>query len=640
MIHGPDSPDKPPKALRKEMEAHASYTSLPLFPKHMTYLLTALVGVAIIVHFLGLFRKFFPRIGKKFSENACIAFLIALIRSVAYLRLKPLGLIEFSPMHSIIICLAFAVGTIAWIFAEHPYYHINREWGPPQLGMRAGGLAIALFPFMYATALKINPISFLTGMSHARLQVYHQNFARIMLFLAIVHAVPFIHQPLKDAGYQNLKAYYYSTDRYWSGTVAIFFVLWMVLSSFGVFRKLSYTFFVVQHIISAVVVITMLFIHVHKTYMAHAWLWSSVALWIFSILGRSLITVYSTWFFTSTKALVEVQTEISPQPNERTDQGKSGMETFRLTMNTPLRWMPGQHVFVRFPELNPFEAHPFTIASLPSRSLRETSTATLVVRVHDGITRKIFNRVEKAESEEKPLSSGSGSSTLASSPKDVDIEKSNAPEHPMKNKDATSFAMNSVKHEIPTMHVKSSSIRAWIDGPYGSVLDPAMFDDSIFVAGGSGAAFVFPILLNLLRQISKGGRALTKRVRFIWTMRSAVMIGWMAPFIHEIMELRSAADIPVDISFFVSIDQSHEYHKLWDNLDIQHGARPDIPKELSDEFEMAKTSHCSSACVYTCGPSLLAVDVGNRVSKANLDVVLGRMGSLKDIALESETFGW
>lgn len=650
MIHGPNSPDKPTKKqiLADQGPNEQPDSLLYLFPLRMTWLILAILGVVIINHALRLVRQYKPGAGKVLNAVPGIPFLIALLRSVSYYRIKPLGPFHFSPMHTIIICLLFSVATITWCFSLHPYYRRTREWGNPPLGMRAGALTIALIPFIFSTALKINPISMLTGISHARLQVYHQNFARLFLFFAITHAVPFIHQPLKDGGYQNLKAYFYSTDRYWSGTVAIVFIAWMVLSSMNVFRNMSYEVFVIQHIVSIIVVMSMLFIHVHKTLNTHLWLWSAVAFWLFSFIGRILMTLYSTQCFTGPKARVEIQTEVSTATDDSSPQAVHGMETFRLSFKTPLRWKAGQHVYVRFPSIGLFEGHPFSIASLPSASWHEKSTMVLVVRVHNGITKRIFNYAQKnAGNMIATISSNDNLHSTASSDtcdtpqigsSKLDNEASIMASTEGNNVNAIK---ESVQSEIPQMHSKSISLTAFVDGPYGYSMDPAMFERNVFIAGGTGASFVFPILLESLQRMAKEKcKAITKGIHLIWTMRSNVMIGWMKPVIDEIVSLRSKIDVPVNISFYVSMDSAMSKDMVNETFNVIHGARPDIPALLESEFLRARDAQESSACVYVCGPLSLARVVGNSVAQANRKILRGRMGSLNDIALESETFGW
>ena len=649
MIHGPNSPDAPTKKQIKAAQGPHDQpdSQLYLFPLRMTYLIAAIIGVAVLNHALRLIRQYRPMTGKTMMKIPGLTFTLALIRSVTCIRIRPIGPFVFPPMHAFIICSSFAIATFTWCLALHPYYRQSFEWGKPPLDMRAGGLAIALVPFIWSTALKINPISMLTGISHARLQVYHQNFARLFLLFGIIHAVPFIKQMLDDAGYQNLKAYWNTGDRYWSGTCALVFIFWMCVSSTSALRNLSYEFFVIQHIISIIVVTVMLFIHVHKTFNAHLWLWCAMAFWIFSIVVRSLLVVYSSRFFTGPKARVEVQTEIHAAHDEKSPQGEAGVEAFRLSFQTPLRWAPGQHVYVRFPGVNPIQAHPFTIMSLPNEARFSNSELVLIVRVHNGITRTIFNSLENEKDQEMESKEMKSATTSSSDTQEADeevskiIEAETPAQATSQAKQEAKEMIKAVGSEIPKMHFKSSKLIAWVDGPYGYSMDPAMFEHPIFIAGGTGATFVFPVLLDLMRRMARNpSQILVKRTRLVWTSRSRVMIGWMKPALDEILAIRSTLDLKFDITIYASNEAEVHSDFLGHDVTVVHGSRPDAKQILADEFTAAKNANLTSSCVYTCGPESLGRDVSNAVAKANYDILRGRMGSLCEIALESETFGW
>lgn len=195
--------------------------------------------------------------------------------------------------------------------------------------------------------------------------------------------------------------------------------------------------------------------------------------------------------------------------------------------------------------------------------------------------------------------------------------------------------------EIPNMHFKSSKLIAWVDGPYGYSMDPAMFEHPIFIAGGTGATFVFPVLLDLMRRMARNpSQILVKSTRLVWTSRSRVMIGWMKPALDEILAIRSTLDLKFDITIYASNEAEVHSDFLGHDISVVHGSRPDAKQILADEFAAAKNANLTSSCVYTCGPESLGRDVSNAVAKANYDILRGRMGSLCEIALESETFGW
>lgn len=97
---------------------------------------------------------------------------IAIFRFVMYR--KPSFLFDCPPGAALLI-LVFAIYSFAWIFSVHPYYGgQSYQSGSPLLSVRAGWFALSTTPFIFAFAMKRNGVSYLTGVSHERLNVYHR----------------------------------------------------------------------------------------------------------------------------------------------------------------------------------------------------------------------------------------------------------------------------------------------------------------------------------------------------------------------------------------------------------------------------------------------------------------------------------
>lgn len=157
-----------------------------------------------------------------------------------------------------------------------------------------------------------------------------------MLFFAIVHMLPFIIQPLRDGGTANLHAYYIHSGKhyYWTGSVALAMVAWIVASSAGVFRRLSYELFIAQHIVSVMIFIGFYFKHTWTEEVTVVWRWTSLALWATASLLRWARTMYTSKSLIGREALLEVQ-HVSNSA-ERFE----GDEFVRVTFNMPATWSP------------------------------------------------------------------------------------------------------------------------------------------------------------------------------------------------------------------------------------------------------------------------------------------------------------
>lgn len=78
-------------------------------------------------------------------------------------------------------------------------------------------------------------------------------------------------------------------------------------------------------------------------------------------------------------------------------------DTIRLTMTRRISWTPGQHAYVILPTVStlPFEAHPFTIASLPSEDGKE-SDVVFLIRGRSGFTKRLREHAVKGHESRVP----------------------------------------------------------------------------------------------------------------------------------------------------------------------------------------------------------------------------------------------
>lgn len=109
------------------------------------------------------------------------------------------------------------------------------------------------------------------------------------------------------------------------------------------------------------------------------------------------------------------------------------------------------------------ESHPFTLVS--------EQPIEFVVRVHDGFTRDLYAKASK-------------------NPHDA---------------------------------AATSLLRCSVDGAYGRTMDFMEFDRLIFIAGGSGASFTFPIALDIANKCNNLN--VSKTIEFIWIVRSSGKCG-------------------------------------------------------------------------------------------------------------------
>jgi predicted ferric reductase len=276
-------------------------------------------------------------------------------------------------------------------------------------------------------------------------------------------------------------------------------------------RRLSYEFFLFQHIVSAIAYLVFLFLHTRNLFASWFYLWATVAIYAGAIAARTLYTIW--WKFGTTQATVSTLVDNAVRVSIGVTTAKG-------------QWRPGQHVFIRFLALAPFQSHPFTIASI-----EEDGELRLIIKRRKGLTDSLFNKV-----------------------------------HQLKEPWRTTVL---------------------IDGPYGGVSrDPGSFDTVVLVAGGVGVTFTLPILKDLVRRMQEHGKLRCSNVVFVWTVRSESNLDWLLTEIESCLSPENG----VQIKFFVTDGKSSSFasseKSLVPSMTVEY-RRPDLasvfPKVFDDE---------------------------------------------------------
>lgn len=128
-----------------------------------------------------------------------------------------------------------------------------------------------------------------------------------------------------------------------------------------------------------------------------------------------------------------------------------------ISAKSGLKWSAGQFYLIRFFKLRPFSSHPFTVASLQTEG-----HFAFIVRTASGFTNRL-------------------STSIATAP---------------------------------------GPSRIWLDGPYGAVATKNFYSCSsvLFIAGGTGATFAVPLMMDLIQK-KKTGQSLCRKVHLVWTVK-------------------------------------------------------------------------------------------------------------------------
>ncbi|OQU97348.1 hypothetical protein CLAIMM_03292 [Cladophialophora immunda] len=471
--------DKIRTALYKEEVINSASTISPLRVSPYSGYVDYELPSAMSAQTEGSTRHFFPSSGplvaEKGPQQAAVSAIAPLNNTIALFRwvfYRPIPAIKvgrwtftFPSLGVVAIIIICLVSSLLYCFLPTPLFYASMSYGSPPLAVRAGMMSVSLLPWVVLLANKANPVAFMTGIGAERLIVLHRWTAYLCVIFAIIHAVPYWYQSVTDpAGFATFKLYF--SQQYWvytTGIAAIAPLIFLTLHSIPILRHKAYELFVFLHIPVAWAFIGLMFWHCHNYLTSWAYLYSTVALMMVSLLTRLFFLNWMNPFRSSWLIGEESAVTILPE------------NAIKVTIPTQKRWRPGQYAYLRMPGIAIFENHPFTIASLcsedfPSEYGEQYRDMTLVFRPFSGFTRKV---------------------------RDTSIKKG-----PYK------------------------TYRAFIEGPYGGMQrQMASFDQVIFFAGGSGITAIASQLLDLIKRM-RDGKATTSKVHVVWAMKRPDIMEW------------------------------------------------------------------------------------------------------------------
>ncbi|KAF2790427.1 hypothetical protein K505DRAFT_251190, partial [Melanomma pulvis-pyrius CBS 109.77] len=330
------------------------------------------------------------------------------------------------------------------------------------VAFRAAWITLAQVPLVFLLATKRGPLNVLAGLSYERVNWIHRWTGRILFVSATTH-MGIMMQSISVSDIVSSPDKVMIIVRYGVGAYAT--LAWIALSSILPLRRWSYRLFYINHWVSTSVFLWVLFEHLPKDARTPIYVSSGIVLfdrlWSYYSLFRNNISI----------------------------------RTFKRRFSK-FRKGSRQHIRLYLPKLGGLEVHPFTPATCsqisishppPSKvsdvendrllsqsdDLLSTNEMVLLIRSHSGLTRKL------AQYHSKWLS-----------------------------------------RPCPNASRPSSSLTAYVDGPYGTPPAWEEHENLILIATSTGVSFPLSIM-DYLGQIcmEDPARLCTQRIRFIWTVR-------------------------------------------------------------------------------------------------------------------------
>ncbi|KAF9210774.1 hypothetical protein BGZ59_008945 [Podila verticillata] len=307
---------------------------------------------------------------------------------------------------------------------------------------RAGYLGLSCIPFLFAFTGKNSIISYLTGLSHHRINQVHR-FLGICLFILIsIHMGFMIHSwmPWKQFLAQQL-----ALPKVKYGLATYTTLCLIVVTASWPMRKFAYEAFVVSH---SLFLVFLVLVGLHTPY-AMRFIVAGVFFYILNVLTGWCIKTHS--------ALAQA-TVFEDRMT-------------RLRMDKHLPHSPGQHIYVCVPSMSLIQWHPFTISSTDKNSL------TIHARAVGGFTKSLCRWPD------------------------------NTPR------------------------------RVILAGPYGESVNVGRRMDvhkTVFVAAGSGLAYIVPILMDLLQH--RQTKSSIAPVEVAWCVRDPDEVQWFQEELEHILD--------------------------------------------------------------------------------------------------------
>ncbi|KAF2964838.1 hypothetical protein GQX73_g8754 [Xylaria multiplex] len=358
-----------------------------------------------------------------------------------------------------------------------------------RIGYRNAWVTVTQVPLLYLLASKTNMIGLIIGTSHERLNWLHRWVARTMFVTATVHGFHFwaewVHYDIVQDELETLS----TIVPYGLGAWGI--LLWMTITSFKPFRSMAYEFFIIQHILAAVIFLYVVYVHIPVA--ARYNVWFAVAAISFDRACRLILLVWQNVKFKPKKTCCRRSHRFGHQ-TQLTAVGDS--ITVLTLSNIHFEWSAGQHLYIWIPRIGVLETHPYTIATshpLPGTCI--CNSIQLVVRSHNGFSKRLHRFAQKAE---------------ASS--------------------------------------KKETVRAFVIGPYGRPPRWNIFETLILISASTGASFTLPILESLLE--SKATNC-TKRVDFLLAAKQGEEIEFYLERLHEAID--KAQSVGLDLTVHIAV---------------------------------------------------------------------------------------
>ncbi|RFN50191.1 hypothetical protein FIE12Z_5548 [Fusarium flagelliforme] len=424
---------------------------------------------------------------------------------------------------------------------------------------RTGIISFANFPLIWLFGMRNNLLMWLTGWDFGTYNNFHRWVARIATAQAIIHSIGYSILVYVEGGWEQY-VFWWSYMFWWVGEIATIVMSLLVGASFYWIRRQQYELFLVVHIIMSIILLITMLAHVSIFQGEYdIFFWVPCFIWVADRVIRALRIatfnpkLWDTWATSIYHPTSNIVRLVIPWS---TSLYKPAPGTFYYihVLNGPRCW----------------ESHPFTVAAVTDEGQRGAKMIGEQVPL-------LENGLPEGSSEEV---SDSRTMTFLIRPYDG----------------FTSRLRDTASAAWP----KNVPQRVLVDGPYGHTQPLHLFDNVLFVVGGSG--IVVPLsYLNLLTT-----HPAPRTVKIHWAVREPAFA--LDVLKTDIADALGSTNLNVEIHLTTHTPQDELQE--WPTQVVLRKGRIDAAAVVNSASERVEGE---SLAVVACGPAQMADDARKTV---------------------------
>jgi predicted ferric reductase len=465
-------------------------------------------------------------------------------------------------------------------------------------------------------ALRNNPGIPLLKVPYDTFNLLHRWCARIVVIESVLHTIAWAVNAYRAGGSKQIGTSLNTSVSYQWGLIATAVFVYVAIASSGPVRHHFYEFFLNSHRLLAVVAIAGVYVHLDKANLPMLpYVQLSLAFWAAEIAFRTSRIIYHN--VSRKKGLTKVTVEWLPAETCRI--------TYHIAR--PWKWRPGCHVHAYIPTVALWSSHPFSVAWAENRQRHPGPTSDIEMEklppVHTGIfshqqryslaqihSRKSVTMAEMATVAEVTHKPEETNITLPGDSRVTSISLVVRAREGMTRKLYERLEKND-RQPITTWGL--------MEGPYGGHDSLSSYGTVLLFAGGIGITHCIGYIYHLLSQY-QAGTCSTRKILLVWSVPNTECLEWIRIWMDQILKMEGRREV-LKIQLFVTKPR-HRGEVVSSTGSVQMFPGRCKPKAV---IEKEMPDRIGSVAVTVCGPGALADDVRaacrSVVTEASLDFI-------------------